>query len=142
MPVNFTECLDELKLAAIALKRLPPERLPEDTRSHWPEIIRDVRDAYGYDEAQYNRLHATIEQMTALDRVLGWLWAIEPSRRALLLGRAGGMSWRALMRARRRNGQGMRHVSLKAEFRDAALSLWAESRRDTRAKLIVSPLNL
>ncbi len=132
--MRLTELLDTLKLAAQALKRLPPERLPADTRSHWPAIIHDQRDAYGYETATYSRLPPTVEQVTALDKVCGWLWAIEPAQRRLVMARAGGMSWRRIMRQRRRSGDGIRHASLRVEFRGACLKLWAEAKRETSVK--------
>ena len=52
-----------------------------------------------------------------LDEVLGWLLPLDADVRAVVLARACGASWRAIMRARQRLGYRGSHEHCRAIFR-------------------------
>ncbi len=111
---TLVSILDDISLAGAALKRLPPERLPRRA-SCWPPVIHDPRESYGFKgDPEYgpqrfdygaNRQPASQEEIAALDKLLDWLFWLNPEESKVVVMRSFGMSWRAIGRRRRALGE-------------------------------------
>ena len=77
---------------------MPQDGLPRRLRSHMPEIVRDLVEAYGY-EADRPRPGASAAEIARLDRVLDWLLQLRDRREALIVTAvAMGLNLRAVGR--------------------------------------------
>jgi hypothetical protein len=112
------ELLDRLEEAGRTLKRTPIPRgeLPPKVKALWPDAP-DEWTAYGYTPVKVVRTLPTPEEISRLDEVLGWLLPLDADVRAVVLARACGASWRAIMRARQRLGYRGSHEHCRAIFR-------------------------
>ncbi|MCG8595631.1 MAG: DUF6362 family protein [Kiloniellales bacterium] len=80
-----------IRMAMDILKRLPMHRggMPAGQRSGMPEVVRQVAESYGWDEARAV-VRPSSQEISDLDRVLAWLWWL-PDRRDVLIVTAVGM---------------------------------------------------
>lgn len=77
---------------------MPKDGLPRRLRSHMPEIVRDLVEAYGY-EAGRPRPGVSAAEVDRLDRVLDWLLQIRDRREALVVTAVAlGLNLRAVGR--------------------------------------------
>ena len=110
---------DLLKLAGQALRHLPPEYKAQRV-NWWPEVLSSFAEAYGWAPIELPRLPATIEEVSALDRVLDLSWCLTGDQRQVVMGRALSMSWRKIMRARRKFRHWPNsHETCRKVYRDA-----------------------
>jgi len=80
-------------------------KLPEDATSRpstqtvrWPEVVRDIAEAYGYGEARA-RLRPTPAEIGRLDQTLPWLFLIaDGQQRLAVIGVAMGLNLRVIGR--------------------------------------------
>lgn len=89
-----------IREAMETLHRLPMPRdgLPRRLRSHMPEIVRDLVEAYGYD-AERPRSGGSAAEIDRLDRVLDWLLQLRDRREALVVTAVAlGLNLRAVGR--------------------------------------------
>ena len=80
--------------AADTLRRLPEHRL-KNTRSSWPEVIREFHEAYGYDTVRL-RIPPTSAAIDRMDRVMTWLKWLEPDEVRLVWLRANNVRWKSI----------------------------------------------
>ncbi len=89
-----------IREAMETLQRLPmpQDGLPRRLRSHMPEIVRDLVEAYGY-EAGRPRPAVSAAEIDRLDRVLDWLLQLRDRREALVVTAVAlGLNLRAVGR--------------------------------------------
>lgn len=108
--MDVEEIKTELEKAMTTLRWLPAceGSLIGRVKAIWPETLNSEQEdwwSYASESARYNRIPPTPADIDRLDRVLGWLWPLSEEERIVLCGRASGLSWRGIMRARRRIGR-------------------------------------
>ncbi len=86
---------ERLEEAADTLRRLPPVRV-RGHASSWPEVVRDVREAYGWDEARPRLGPPSPAAIDAMDEALRWLAWLEPDEARLVWLRAEGVRWKLI----------------------------------------------
>ena len=98
-----------IRAAMEILQRLPRPKggLPLGPRSAMPEVVRQVAESYGWEQARAVARPTAVE-IDQLDRVLAWLWWL-PDRRDLLIVSAVGMGLN-LRAVGRMIGRDHRHV--------------------------------
>lgn len=93
-----TEIEDRLEEAALTLRRLP-NPLGSGSRgfgSSWPETVRSVHTAYGYERARM-RVVPSAREISRMDEAIGWLRLIkDPDDRRIVWMRAEGHRWRSV----------------------------------------------
>lgn len=77
----------ELERAAVTLRRLPPA-IRKQRLTAWPVVVHSRQEAYGWESAAYKEPPPTAADITALDRVLLWLRAVDEVERRILWGYA------------------------------------------------------
>ncbi len=88
-----------LATAADTLKRLPASGLrPHGVRSAWPDVVRSVQEAYGYERARMRPPPPTPEAIDDLDRCLDLVRTLSPDDQRLVWARALGARWQPLCR--------------------------------------------
>lgn len=69
---------------------------PSGMRAAWPSVIHDRNEAYGYTAAVAPRIEPSAAELSALDRVLGWVSSYlttQACERARLPADAGWVAW-------------------------------------------------
>ncbi len=119
--LSFTEAiaLIEIRLreAVKMLERCSLERhdIPDKVRSAWPDVVRQMEDAYGYEgdpdhpdipkdtekqrrrrEAAINRAVPSPAELDRMDGALQLLWFVPNGSRGLVGARVAGATWNAL----------------------------------------------
>ncbi len=119
--LSFTEAiaLIEIRLreAVKMLERCSLERhdIPDKMRSAWPDVVRQMEDAYGYEgdpdhpqipkdtdkqrrrrEDAINRAVLSPAELDSMDGALQLLWWVPNGSRSLVGARVAGATWRAL----------------------------------------------
>jgi len=84
-----------LEEAADTLRRLPPVRV-QGYASTWPAVIRDVHEAYGWEEARMRLGPPAPDAIDRMDEALGWLGWLEPDEVRLVWARAQRARWRVI----------------------------------------------
>ena len=98
------------------LKRMPMPRggMPAGQRSGMPDVVREVMESYGYDEARAIARPSALE-ISQLDRVLAWLWWISDDRQVRIVTAAGfGLNYRSIGRMVRLHWEQARREERKA----------------------------
>lgn len=72
-----------LEEAGATLLSLPQRGYGTGLRCGWPEVVHDIREAYGWMPAGPIRLTPSPQQVDAMDEALGWI-ALIPSDRYVL----------------------------------------------------------
>ena len=73
--------------------------LPRGVRGAWPDWIRNVRDAYGYEPPGRMTLRPEAAELDQACEVIVWImWIESPRDRAVVAGRLCGVAWRRLAR--------------------------------------------
>lgn len=86
--------------AMATLRRLPEDAhaRPSTTVVRWPDVVRDIAEAYGYDRAR-TRMRPTPAEIGRLDATLPWLFLIENGQQRLaVIGVAMGLNLRVIGR--------------------------------------------
>ncbi len=92
-----TEIEDRFEEAAQTLRRLPDKNRPGGYGSAWPQIIRDTREAYGYDSASMPRLAPGPAQISRMEECFQWLmWLDDEDDRRIVWLRAERIRWRPI----------------------------------------------
>ena len=100
------EAMETLKMLPIPW---PESQMFGGLRSAWPEVQRETRKMdYADETTREPRLTATTEQIARLTKVQGWLMLLTDDERLTVTMREEGLSWRAVMRARRRKNRDKR----------------------------------
>lgn len=87
--------LDEMGWAARIARCLPPEG-PTGYKVAWPEIVREIHEAYGYDKGRRIPITPTSREIERMDRALGWLLLVPERERKIIWSYANGASYRQL----------------------------------------------
>ena len=87
---------DRLEEAARTLKRLPPVK-HKDLASHWPPIIQEYWEAYGWDTPKIRMGPPTPEAISRMDEVMEWLLWLDPDDVRLVWLRAERINWKLIM---------------------------------------------
>ena len=88
-----------LREAAATLKRMHLERwdYPSQRTAWWPDVVRQVSDAYGYQDTHMARSVPAPGAIDSMEEVLRWLlWVEDDGDRRLLWMRAEQITWRQL----------------------------------------------
>lgn len=98
LPRDVGELSERLEDAARTLRRIPAARnsRPAEMGSGWPDYLREVMEAYGYQAARGGAVKASAAEIERMDEVLGWVsrwWSVAEMRRAGLPEDAGGLAW-------------------------------------------------
>jgi hypothetical protein len=94
---SVTDVADRLEQAAHTLRRLPPVKV-QGFKSNWPEVLRDVHEAYGWDGARVRLGPPTARQITEMDEALRWLMWLERYEVRLVWLRASCVRWKVIER--------------------------------------------
>lgn len=100
MALTWREIEERLEEAALTLKRLPNPRGSgaRGYGSSWPEVVREARHAYGYEEARM-RVIPSAAEISRYEEAVGWLaFVSDPMDRRILWMRASGWPVRAVAR--------------------------------------------
>lgn len=110
------EALGELQRIFDALKRMPMDGLyPAGYGTAMPEVIRDAREAYGWDGAEARPAIPSAREIAEVDRLAQHLLSLAPADRKILSGLGLGLRYDVIAR---HVGQ---HVALTRERGDALL---------------------
>src|SRR5262249_49930453 len=83
--------------AADVLRRLSMNGLkPGRLRSHWPEVVHQAEEAYGWTAARTRPPRPSPAEITRMDETITWLLLIDAELRKIVWARACGLSWRKL----------------------------------------------
>jgi hypothetical protein len=85
--------------AARTLKQMPLPKggLPRaGYGSGWPDIVRNAKEAYGYDPARNFRFTPASEKIARMEETIQWLFWVAKEELPLVWGRASGITWRRL----------------------------------------------
>ena len=119
--LSFAEAIGvietRLKEAVKMLERCRLERhdIPDKVRSAWPDVVRQIADAYGYEgdpdhekilkdtekqkrqrEGAINRAAPSPAELDRMDEALQLLWWVPNGSRGLVGARVAGATWRNL----------------------------------------------
>ena len=80
------------------LKALPltPRDRPARLMAHWPEVVRDSLEAYGYQAPSRRAPRPTPAAVSRADAAVPWLLWVAPEAQRVLWARASGVPWRRL----------------------------------------------
>lgn len=71
------EIVCRIREAGDTVRRLPRPRGPAGYSSGWPDVVRDVRDAYGYTPSQIRPAAPTPRAIDRMDEVFTWFRFLE-----------------------------------------------------------------
>ena len=74
------DIIERLEQAGATLMALPDRGHATGMRCGWPEVVRDMMDAYGWTEAAPVRLKPSAADITAMDEALRWILLIPSDR--------------------------------------------------------------
>ena len=119
--LSFAEAIALIEIrmreAVKMLERCSLERhdIPDKVRSAWPDVVRQMEDAYGYEgdpdhpeiskdtdkqrrrrEEAINRAVPSPAELDRMDRALQLLWWVPNGSRGLVGARVAGATWNAL----------------------------------------------
>lgn len=81
--------------AADTLRRLPEDRV-QGYFSTWPSIVRDTREAYGWDDVRVRMPPPAPDAIDRMDETFTWLPWLEPDDARLVWARAKGTRWKEI----------------------------------------------
>ena len=93
-----TEIEDRLEEAALTLRRLPnpPGSGARGYGSSWPDTVRSVHTAYGYERARM-RVVPSAREISRMEEAIEWLRLVaDPDDRRIVWMRAEGHRWRSV----------------------------------------------
>ena len=94
MTLSPREIEDRFEEAALTLRRLPEKDRPRGFHSAWPEVVRDPKQAYGYDESKPMRVVPSAAAITRMEECFDWLLWLDPEDARIVWLRAENMRWR------------------------------------------------
>jgi hypothetical protein len=84
----------EFKSAFDTMRIMPANHCwPASGAGWWPEIIRSVAESYAYAATHVTRATPTADQISRMDRAMGWLGWLEQRERKVVLLRSAGRSF-------------------------------------------------
>ena len=105
-----------LREAAATLKRMHLERwdYPSQRTAWWPDVVRQVSDAYGYQDTHMARSVPAPGAIDSMEEVIRWLLWLEDGDRKLVWLRAERVTWRQLEDTDGRSRETLRKMYDKA----------------------------
>jgi hypothetical protein len=96
---HWTPSLVEARLAEAAevLKRLPEEKV-QGYFSVWPEIVRNVHEAFGWHDPVLKRPWPSPASIDRMHEAMIWLRWLEPEVAKIVWLRASGERWKSICR--------------------------------------------
>lgn len=67
--------------------------LPSRVLAAWPDVVRSMREAYGYTPIRFRPPAPTAAAIDRLDQVLGWLLTLTGPAAKVFGARVAGLSW-------------------------------------------------
>ena len=94
---NWTPTMVEERMAEAAsvLDRLPEERI-QGYCSAWPEVVRNVHEAFGWHDPVMMRPWPSPAAIDRMDETLTWLKWLEPDIAKIVWMRATGARWKQI----------------------------------------------
>lgn len=96
MTLSPREIEDRFEEAALTLRRLPEKDRPRGFHSAWPEVVRDPKQAYGYDEGKPMRVVPSAAAITRMEECFDWLLWLDPEDARIVWLRAENMRWKQI----------------------------------------------
>lgn len=96
MTLSPREIEDRFEEAALTLRRLPEKDRPRGFHSAWPEIVRDPKQAYGYDAGKPMRVVPSAAAITRMEECFDWLLWLDPEDARIVWLRAENMRWKQI----------------------------------------------
>src|SRR5205823_5880726 len=81
--------------AAHTLRRLPDSRVPGYFNT-WPQIVRSVYDAFGWERARMPRIAPSPQAICRMEETITWLPWLEPDDARIVWLRAEGVRWKPI----------------------------------------------
>ena len=129
--VTACEVAAEIRLAMRCLRHMPSDG-PREPGCAWPDVYHSPHEAYGWLPAVINKIPPSTDAITRMDQVLfHWLPKLTDDERILVTARGAGLSWRKIMRIRRklhsRSHEGHRYAHSRTIAKIAMLraSIWS-----------------
>jgi DNA-directed RNA polymerase specialized sigma24 family protein len=76
-PWQIEEVVTRMREAGDTVRRLPRPRGPAQFGNGWPDIVRDAREAYGYEEPRLRPPAPTPRAIDRMDEVFTWFAIFE-----------------------------------------------------------------
>jgi hypothetical protein len=95
MKITPSEVEDRFEEAARTLRRLPGVRVPGYFNA-WPQIVRNVHEAFGWEPARSPRIPPTPDAISRMEECLTWLAFLEPDDARIVWLRAEGVRWKPI----------------------------------------------
>lgn len=116
--------------ACKTLRALPDkERQFQTLHNCWPDMVRDVADAYGYTEETIPKFRPTPADVSDFLIALSWVRAIPKRDFKLVWWRSFGVSFHQMGLRLGRSDE-----TARMRYRDAILGIWYEANKQTTAK--------
>ena len=96
MTLSPREIEDRFEEAALTLRRLPERDRPRGFHSAWPQVVRDPKQAYGYDEGKPMRVVPSAAAITRMEECFDWLLWLDPEDARIVWLRAENMRWKQI----------------------------------------------
>ena len=102
-----------------------PLESPKGVRSHWPEVVHNDRESYGWNAPKVTLEKPSPEEIDRLDRVLVLIYRLAVYQRTVVVGRMMGHRWSAIGRTVKDRGLGRSgHQELKEAHRRGLEALY------------------
>lgn len=117
------EVIASLDRAADTIRRMsfPRNGAPPRVMSYWPDVVRNAMEAYGWEPDRPRLSRPSPEAIDDLDRVLPWLFPLDPTQRKIVWTRAMGFSWQRIAEVMGVNAGQVRYAHEKAIDRIVSL---------------------
>ena len=123
MSLNILDVERRILRACRTIRALPdPERKFFALHNSWPEAVREVEEAYGYNEAILPRFRPTPQDVSDCLVALAWARGIPKRAWRLVWWRSFGVSFKQIGFRLGRSDETARRW-----YKDAILGLWAEA---------------
>jgi hypothetical protein len=81
--------------------------------AHWPEVVRQGFEAYGYESVRQRPLMLSAVAISQADEAVVWLIWLDDAARRIIWARASGISWRRLENLDGRSHSTLRRIEAK-----------------------------
>ena len=90
--------------------------------SPWPEVVREISDAYGYTAATAPKFHPTPRDVSDMLTALAWVRPLSKKEFQIIWWRSFGLSFRTIGDRIRRSDE-----TARSRYRDALYQVWLEA---------------
>lgn len=94
------DIINQVSEAVDTIRRLPLDRRdrPGDFKSPWPDYVRSIHEAYGYNDAWVSLAPPTPNAITRADEAIEWMFMIDREQGRMVWARGCGVSYAKLGR--------------------------------------------